>query len=321
MTKVYLGLDTSCYTTSLAAVDGQGSLICQVRKLLPVPAGENGLRQSQALFEHIKQLPALYRQLLAGLPKDHKTQAVCVSTRPRPAHGSYMPVFLAGESFADVIAAGCGAKLLATTHQHGHVYAALYGAGGPEGEAFLAVHLSGGTSELLRVRRLEDDLDIELLGGTLDASAGQLVDRVGVKMGLPFPAGAHLEEMAFIHGVDEPAIPASAKGLSVSFSGAQSAALRALEAGEDKPKVAAMVFSALSRTLGKWIAAAVEETGIKAVLLMGGVASSTWVRRALTERLAKQKADAALHFAPAQYCSDNAVGVALSGFYQMRRNA
>ena len=158
--------------------------------------GELGLRQSDALFQHVKQLPALLEELEGrGLLRDLK--AVGASTRPRAVEGSYMPCFLAGESQGRALAAALGVPFFACSHQQGHLAAAAWSAGrtdlldGP----FLAWHLSGGTTELLLVRPQGTNVAAEKLGGTSDISAGQLIDRTGVLLGLQFPAGKALDEL------------------------------------------------------------------------------------------------------------------------------
>ena len=113
--------------------------------------------------------------------------AVCVSRQPRDDDNSYMPVFLVGDAHGRALAAMLGVPCFASTHQRGHIAAARVDSGIRDGD-LLAVHLSGGTTELLSLK--SDDL--QLLGGTLDLHAGQVVDRTGVSLGLPFPAGPHL---------------------------------------------------------------------------------------------------------------------------------
>ena len=91
-----LGLDTSCYTTSAAAVDAQGKVIAFSRLLLPVEAGQRGLRQSEAVFAHVRQLPQVMESLMTELPPEATIRAVCASSKPRDEADSYMPVFQTG---------------------------------------------------------------------------------------------------------------------------------------------------------------------------------------------------------------------------------
>ncbi len=309
--KVCLGIDTSCYTTSVAirrigsAADGD---FFQARRLLSVEPGARGLQQSEAVFQHVKALPALIEALLSEHP-DAEIAAVSASVRPRPADESYMPVFRVGEGFARAVAAARNAPFFATTHQQGHVRAARIGTALSPDKPFLALHLSGGTTEVLRA----DGDALTLLGGTRDLHAGQLIDRVGVALGLPFPAGPHLESLAR-EGADAEPLSASATGLDCHFSGAEAQAMRRIAAGDRKPAdVAAAVFGCVARTVAKLILAACERENLPDALLGGGVASSALIRAAVTARVAARNCGIRLHFAQSELAGDNAVGVAAVG--------
>ena len=239
---IVLGIDTSCYTTSVAAADENGVLTSN-RRLLPVQPGARGLRQSEAVFAHIRQLPELYEKTLSELTQQ-RVDAVCVSARPRDDGDSYMPVFLSGVSFARVAAASLHVPLMETTHQRGHVRAALEDSG-LTGGRYLALHLSGGTTEVL----LMDAQQLTLLSGTRDLHAGQLIDRVGVAMGLPFPAGPSLEKLA-MQGKSQSRLPVSMEAGDCHFSGAEARAMQWIQAGEVPVEdTAAEVFSLVERTV------------------------------------------------------------------------
>lgn len=306
-----LGIDTSCYTTSTAYAQA-GAEPVQARRILSVPEGKRGLMQSGALFQHVQNLPVMLEELRAKCPDMH-IEAVCASTRPRPADDSYMPVFLAGAGSAKGIAAMLNVPFFATSHQQGHIKAALYQSGMPEQAVqgdFLAIHLSGGTTELLHTGA---DLHIELLGGTQDLNAGQLVDRVGVALGLAFPCGPHLEVLA-AGGTAQSRIPLSAKGMELHFSGAEAQIMRWIESGEMAPAdIAAEVYSYLARAIAHLIAEGHRATGCKNVLVAGGVSSSARFRRLLPERLHRKKIPARVYWGRPEFSSDNAVGAALIG--------
>ena len=308
---IVLGIDTSCYTTSVAAAD-DGGIICSNRMLLPVQPGARGLRQSEAVFAHIRQLPELYEktmQTLAG----RRVDAVCVSAAPRDEERSYMPVFLAGLSFARVAAASLGVPLMQTTHQRGHVRAALEDSG-LCAERYLALHLSGGTTEVLL---MEKDR-LTLLGGTKDLHAGQLIDRVGVALGLSFPAGPQLEQLA-AQGSAQSRLPVSMAGGDCHFSGAEARAMQWIKAGEmPAAAIAAEVFSLVARTVLRLLTAAREQTGVSDALITGGVASSQLLRDLLSEINRKRRLGLRLYFGQRQSAGDNAAGVALIGCDRMR---
>ncbi|HEY8391643.1 MAG TPA: O-sialoglycoprotein endopeptidase [Capillibacterium sp.] len=303
----YLGLDTSCYTTSVALADAEGSIIQDCRRVLAVEKGARGLRQSEALFQHLQNLPELVERVAPYRP----LHGVAFSARPRPVEGSYLPVFVAGANFARVIAATAGVPLLASTHQEGHIRAALAGSG-LASEAFFGLHLSGGTTELLAIRRKAGGFAIKLLGGTSDLHAGQMVDRVGVAMGLPFPAGPSLEALAE-KAQGRLRLPVAVEGLSVSFSGPTSAALRLWEKKAEPAELARAVLDCLVETVFLLLKAGVEtgEPGCHEVLLFGGVASNAYLRRELTARAAGLPRGLKVYFGENRLSSDNAVGLAL----------
>lgn len=301
-----LGLDTSCYTTS-AALAWDGAVIGQKRRLLTVEAGERGLQQSQAVFQHVTRLPGLIEALLAEHP-DVTIRAVCASTRPRNAEGSYMPVFTVGEGHGRALAAALRVPFFATSHQQGHVRAALVDSGLLSQE-FLALHLSGGTTELLHVQNGR----LTLLGGSSDLHAGQFVDRVGVALGLGFPCGPALEELAR-KGQARSILPIWVRGMECSFSGSESAAQRLIVSGElSAEDMAAEVYSCIARTLAKLFENARQATHQKRVLLSGGVASSLLLRELLPARLHRLKSPMKLFWGRPEYSGDNACGVALLG--------
>jgi len=304
-----LGFDTSCYTTSVAlACDGK--IIASRRRLLTVEQGGRGLMQSEGVFQHETRLPELVEQLMREAGCVH-IDAVGASVRPRPVEGSYMPVFTVGEGYGRSIAAVLGVPFIATSHQEGHVRAAMVDTPLTAQDEILALHLSGGTTEVLHVRPGENGMNIELIGGSNDLHAGQFVDRVGVRLGLGFPAGPALEQMA-MRGTAQARLPIWVRGCQCSFSGSESAAQRMIDAGEIAPDdMAAEVFSCVARSIAKVLAAASEKTGVKKILLAGGVASSSLLRELLPVRLKKMNARLRLCWGRPELSGDNACGVAL----------
>jgi len=255
----------------------------------------------------LKNLPELVEAGASFRP----LRGVAFSVRPRPVAGSYLPVFLAGASFARVIAATAGVPLLASSHQEGHIRAALTGSG-LTGGAFLGLHLSGGTTELLAIKRKPGGFTIKLLGGSSDLHAGQMVDRIGVAMGLPFPAGPHLEALA-AEGEARLRLPVAAQGLTVSFSGPTSAALRLWERKVNPSDLARAVLDCLVESVFLLLKAGVEtgEPGCHEVLVFGGVASNAYLRRELALRTARLSRGIKVYFGEPGLSSDNAVGLAL----------
>ena len=297
-----IGFDTSNYTASTAWTDGMADK--NIRQLLYVKEGERGIRQSDGVFQHMKLIPELFERLSAQIDMND-VKAVGVSTRPRTVEGSYMPVFLAGMGYARVVSNALGVPLYEFSHQDGHVMAGIYSCGCFEllEKDFLSVHLSGGTTEILKSRYEGRNFVHEIIGGTKDISAGQFIDRVGVKMGMQFPAGKALEQLALSADRAEK-LPVSVDETYMSFSGVETKASRMADECE-KASLALGVLETVRDTLIKSINNAIKETNTHNILVVGGVASNGIIRKGLTEQL-----DGEVHFAKAEYSTDNAVGIA-----------
>ncbi|MCE5342787.1 MAG: hypothetical protein LLF96_04255 [Eubacteriales bacterium] len=311
---VAIGLDTSCYTTSVAAVDAAGNVVASQRMLLQVQSGQRGLRQSEAVFAHVRQMPALARAVGEAI-SGARICAVAASYAPTAREDSYMPVFTVGVSHAETLADLLGIPCYRVSHQQGHIAAGQLGLP-PMGKRFVALHLSGGTTELL----LSEQEELTTLGSSLDLHAGQLIDRVGVMMGLPFPAGPALEALA-LHNTEPVAslLPANlARGdLDCHLSGAETRCRQWIEQSTySNGKVAAETFDLVARTVARMLAAACEAVSVSQVLVVGGVASSGLLRELITHRLCKLGCGAELRFGKPEYSGDNAAGVAWLG---MRR--
>ena len=252
--EVVIGIDTSNYTTSVAILGVDGELIANVKRLLPVAEGQCGLRQSDALFAHTKNLPLVMREAERYL-SGAEIKAVGVSTRPRNVEGSYMPVFLAGASVAESLSAMLGVPLYSFSHQCGHVMAALYSSGRLDlmDGSFAAVHVSGGTTELLRVSKAEVGFNTELVGGTLDLNAGQVIDRIGVMLGMPFPAGPYLEREALKFTGKHNIRKLSGDAMHVNLSGLENMAEKMHREGVDTPEIAHFVLDYVGRAIIKII--------------------------------------------------------------------
>lgn len=306
-----LGIDTSCYTTSVALA-AEGQVLTQRRRLLTVEAGERGLMQSEGVFQHVGRLPLLFEDMMKE-QTDVTIEAVCASTRPRPVDGSYMPVFTVGTGYARTLAAALRVPFYETSHQEGHIRAAMVDTPLRAQDRFLALHLSGGTTEVVTV----DQGKISLAGGSNDLHAGQFIDRVGVRLGLGFPAGPALEEMAR-RGSMQARLPIWVRGGVCSFSGSESAAQRMIDAGElSGEDMAAEVFSCVARTVAKMTVNAAHEQRTERVLLAGGVASSLFLRELVEARVKKQDARIRLSWGRPALSGDNACGAALIGWERL----
>lgn len=298
----FLGFDTSCYTTSVALVDVQGTIIADQRRLLEVPKGARGLRQSEALFQHIQRLPELMEAAFEG--RTHRIVGIGASRYPRRMPDSYLPVFLGGYQTALAVGTALGVNVYDLSHQEGHIRAALHGTT-LTASSFLGVHLSGGTTEVLRIDRSHVGLSVEKLGGTTDLHAGQMVDRIGVALGLPFPAGPHLEVLAREGIRGEVRLPVSVQELSASFSGPTAAAERLIGTKINPSDLAVAVQECLVATVERLLQCAMARTGLGEILIFGGVAANAYLRDELARRLSR------VYFGAPALSGDNAVGAAL----------
>ncbi|QEK12152.1 O-sialoglycoprotein endopeptidase [Crassaminicella thermophila] len=309
MKNYVLGIDTSNYTTSIAVIDDQANLILDHRKILTVKEGERGLRQSDALFQHIMNMPVLFSKL-SDLNIGHRIKTVSVSSRPRPVEGSYMPVFRASQSFGKIIANTLNCEYKEFSHQEGHIEAAKWSSKQMLDSEFLAVHVSGGTTEILHVKNNDKfGYNINILGGTLDISAGQFIDRIGVKLGFSFPAGKRMDELIMGSKNTEISLPVSVKDTYMSFSGPETAANKLIQEKYDKDIIAMAVFKCIARSLKKTIKNSCKNTRLKQILLTGGVASSEYIRSYLLKQFSRENYK--IYFGNRKYCTDNAVGTAL----------
>ena len=295
-----LGIDTSNYTTSAAVFDGEGGE--NAGRLLEVRPGELGLRQSDALFQHVKALPGRFDQLKEGGWLEGLC-AVGASTRPRAIEGSYMPCFLAGESQGRTLASALGIPFFACSHQQGHIAAAAWSAGRLDllDKPMLAWHLSGGTTELLYVEPDGVNVKATLLGGTSDISAGQLIDRTGVLLGLEFPAGRAVDQLA--QEGNDSKFSVKLDNFTFSLSGMENKVKTMAEQGAEKADIARFALLTVADVVKRVTLAALEQYPGLPVLCSGGVASNTLLRQVMEPLGAV--------FAQPRFSTDNAMGTAI----------
>ncbi len=297
-----LGLDTSNYTTSAAWFDGARGE--NVGKLLEVPQGSLGLRQSEALFQHVKRLPEILAALKeTGLPA--ALAAVGASTRPREVEGSYMPCFLAGESQARVLASAMEVPFYPCSHQQGHIAAAAWSAGRMDllYRPHLVWHLSGGTTELLYAQPDGVLVRAACIGGTTDISAGQLIDRTGKKLGLAFPAGKAVDALSR-QATHQEGFRVKVQDASFSFSGLENKMNALAEGGAAPADICWFVLASIIQGVETATRQALERYPGLPVLCAGGVASNQLLRERMT-------AACGAVFAEPRFSTDNAMGTAI----------
>lgn len=303
---ICLGLDTSNYTTSVAWFDGQTGE--NAGRLLEVRAGQLGLRQSEALFQHVVHFPEVLQRITTAMPQDD-VAAVGASYGPRPVEGSYMPCFQAGTSQGRALALALGVPYYGFSHQEGHLAAVLYSAGRLElmEQPFLAWHLSGGTTELLYVH---PGLSPEIIGGTEDLSAGQLIDRTGQLLGLDFPAGKALDTLGGRGEVK--GFPVKVRNCRFSLSGMENQVQARCKAEAPKDEIAAFALASVCAAVKKATEQALCQYGALPVVFTGGVSSNTMLRTVM-EPLGGI-------FGSPQYSTDNAMGIAVLTYLAETQN-
>ena len=295
-----IGIDTSNYTTSVACFDGADGVNCS--RLLPVQQGQLGLRQSDAVFSHIKSLPELSGRLFCHVRAEEIT-AVGVSTRPRAVEGSYMPCFMVGYSHAKMLAELLRVPLFEVSHQQGHVAASLWSAGRMDlmDRPHLAWHLSGGTTELLLVEPEGRNVKCSRIGGTTDISAGQLIDRTGVLLKLPFPAGKHLDALSK-EATEKDFFKVKCPEMEFSLSGVQNK-VEQYATTHSPEETAAFALRCVCHAVFQATTNALKVNPGLEVVFSGGVASNSMLRQKL-EPLQPV-------FCKPEFSTDNAMGVAV----------
>lgn len=302
----FLGIDTSNYTTSVAVCNTDGEVLVNRKALLPVKSGECGLRQSDAVFAHVKNLPVLIDALRTEL-RGKRIGAVAVSEKPRSVEGSYMPCFLSGVAVAEAFGAAWDVPLYRFSHQDGHIMAALVSSGAwnsVSGAPFAAFHVSGGTTEVLYVRPQFAGFDVEAVGGTEDLNAGQAIDRAGVMMGLSFPCGKEMEQLAAAFRGNLPPIRVCVRDCKCNLSGLQNLTQKLYAETHDPAAVSAYVFA----FIGKSLQTMTEQLDLRfpeiPIVYAGGVMSNRMLQKQLSVRKNT-------YFAEPAFSADNAAGIAL----------
>lgn len=301
--SLFLGIDTSNYTTSTALFDGTTGEMLQQKRLLPVKEGQLGLRQSDAVFHHTAQLHTLFSELVCDVDtKD--IVAIGASCRPRPASGSYMPCFTVGENTAHILSSALKLPLYTFSHQEGHIAAALFSAKRDDlfSKKFIAFHVSGGTTEAVIADGSGCGFSLDLAAKTLDLNAGQAVDRVGLMLGLKFPCGPQLEQLA-VKCTEQIKVKPTLKGCNCCLSGVENLCQKLIMQGKSREYTAAFCLKYIEETLSLMTRRLIDKYGDIPVLYAGGVMSNQIIKNSFTEKFNAI-------FAQPQFSTDNAAGIA-----------
>lgn len=300
----HLGIDTSNYTTSVAIYDDINNTVISCKKLLPVKEGEKGIRQSDAVFHHTVQLPQLINDLTNKF--NGKISSVGVSVKPCNEEGSYMPCFLTGISTAQAVSSFMNIPLYKFSHQDGHIAAALYSANKLDliGKEFFAFHISGGTSQVLKVSPFDKYYNTKIISDSLDLKAGQAIDRVGVMLGLAFPCGPELEKFALKSRMPLKKVKVYRRDGKFSLSGVENKCKKMFDDGEKPEDIAFYCINYIRSALDDTVKEIIEKFGEFPLVFSGGVMSNSIIRNDFISRYNA-------YFAEPQYSSDNACGIAI----------
>jgi len=307
MKNYIIGIDTSAYTTSLAIVD---SITCEViydvRKVLNVPLGQKGLRQQDAVFQHLKNLPELFQGININL---NNVDIVSVSTKPRNIENSYMPVFTVGQNFAKVIAKTLNSNYMEYSHQENHIGASLIENYQSIHNKILAIHISGGTTEFLSVRKSNSGYITDIIGGSIDITFGQLIDRLGTIMNFPFPSGLHMDK--FIknnENITKIKNPRISGEKFVNLSGMENYYTNLYSSGKyDKQTIIYSLFSYIAECIMNIIINLKKDYEFSTIIITGGVAANITIRKLIIDKLGNQYK---IILPSIENSSDNAIGTA-----------
>jgi N6-L-threonylcarbamoyladenine synthase len=337
--KISIGIDTSCYTTSIAAISLDREIIFNEKILLKVKENGKGLRQSEMVFQHVNNLGELSGRIREAMEK-YEVVSICASEKPRPVDGSYMPAFTVGLNFARLYASLSGAEFYKTTHQENHKEAVLIGKKLRNEDRFLTVHISGGTTEIF----LSDRGVHKIVGGSKDVSLGQLIDRFGVRLGYEFPCGKYIDKLAMSCDKKiEKGLKTSVKGGYMNLSGLENQVnremklcylenksddidmnidenidvnidtkgIRSKDISDIDAYLAKLLMDTLTRNIYKSIVYIADEYKVDEVVFVGGVASSEYISSHIGKKLSLDRIDS--YFSTPELSADNAVGCALIG--------
>jgi N6-L-threonylcarbamoyladenine synthase len=254
-------------------------------------------------------------ELIDKLEIDGTVSAVGFSSAPREVDGSYMPCFLAGRAVANTFAKARNIPVYSFSHQNGHIMAALYSADKLNmiNDRFYAFHVSGGTTDIVLCKPCEGKIIKTIpVSSTSDLKAGQAVDRIGVKMGLRFPAGAELEKLALKSDKQFKNKIKLVDG-KCSLSGLQNKCEKMLSEGETKEDVAKFLLTYIADTVISMTEYAKTQYGNIPVVYAGGVMSNSIIQRLISEKIQGS------YFAEPQFSCDNAAGVAFLAYESLKR--
>lgn len=303
MKNFILGIDTSAYTTSIALIDTQGNIINDFRKKLFVPEGQIGLRQQEALFQHISNLPDIVNEFTIDF---NKIKTISVSNKPRNNNKSYMPVFVAGTNFGRTIAKIIGSNIIEYSHQENHISAAFFNKRFDLHSKFLTIHISGGTTEFLLTKKVCNGFETQIVGGSKDITFGQLIDRIGVYLGFKFPTGYDLEQVISDENRDTLKMPRISGSEFINLSGIENYLKnKYIEEGISIEKISFSLFNYIGKCICHIINNLNNKYEFYDIVITGGVAANKYIREFIKNDLINKFN---IYFCDHEYSTDNAIG-------------
>lgn len=314
MKKYVLGIDTSAYTTSIAVVNYSGTMLYNLKKNLEVSTGQRGLRQGTAVFMHMNNLPDLLSKINIDF---NEIGIISVSAFPRRTENSYMPVFVVGKNYGNVIAKAISADIIYYSHQENHIASAVmksYKQYDYVNNDILAVHLSGGTTEFLKARKIEKGFSTEIVGGTKDITFGQLIDRIGVYLGFNFPCGQHMQDYLLKHDVIDSTkikdtMPRICGDKFINLSGIENFYKRIIDSTMyTKEVIILSLFTYISECTLSVINNICKDLNVEKIIISGGVSANSVIRSKIDHSIGS-KYD--IIFPENGLSSDNSIGNAM----------
>ena len=309
-----LGIESSCDETGVALYDTSagGRLVAHaLHTQILMHQAYGGVVPELASRDHIRRTVPLLRKVLAE--SGHTLQEVgAVAYTQGPGLAGAL---LVGAAFAEGLAASLGVPTLPVHHLEGHLLSPLLSANPPE-FPFIALLVSGGHSQLMRVTGVGEYL---LLGETLDDAAGEAFDKTAKLLGLPYPGGSALAELAEqgrAGAITFPRPMLHSGDLDFSFSGLKTAVLtRVREIGtpdaQQRADIARGFQDAIVEVLVRKSLRAVRESGLRQLVVAGGVGANRALRRQLDTQAAKR--GIRVYYPELEFCTDNGAMIALAG--------
>ncbi|MFK3800168.1 tRNA (adenosine(37)-N6)-threonylcarbamoyltransferase complex transferase subunit TsaD [Pseudomonas sp. NPDC088444] len=315
-----LGLETSCDETGVALYDSERGLLADALfSQIDLHRVYGGVVPELASRDHVKRMLPLIRQVLA--------EADCAATEidaiAYTAGPGLVGALLVGASCAQALAFAWDIPALGVHHMEGHLLAPMLEAQPPE-FPFVALLVSGGHTQLVRV----DGIGLyELLGETLDDAAGEAFDKTAKMMGLNYPGGPEISRLALRGTPGRFSFPrpmTDRPGLTFSFSGLKTSALNtwqqcqsARDDGEQTRCDIALAFQdAVVETLTIKCKRALKQTGLKRLVIAGGVSANKALRQSLEEMLRGMGGN--VFYARPEFCTDNGAMIAFAGCQRLQ---